>query len=919
MRSKNTKNNLKNNQMSARKYYLTYTLVFFATSFLVYLPFLWHGKSFVFSDVNGGGDGLVQHYNSFLYYGDYLQSIVRNLIQNHKLEIPMFDMSIGYGQDIIQTLSYYVIGDPFSALSIFFTHKNAELGYSILILARIYTAGIAFSSYCRYRASKEGNIHPGSILVGSIIYTFSTYTIFIGTIHPYFTNPMIYLPLICIGAEKMLEGKKPLAFILAVGLAGISNFYFFYMLVLFTVLYVLFRFIELNKGARLKDFGQVFLRFLGAGTVGTSIASVLVLPSVMGIYRSSRVKLEAYVPLIYKKEHFSEILGGFFSYMSKMSSAHYVYLGYTVVGFISLAIVFLRMRKDRSLRFLAAGIIMMLVFLSIPFFGHMFNGFSYVTNRWVWAFAFLISFSLTKTWSLMETLTKKEWTGIGVLTGILIAFGAINENRSWLMMILVFIICIVGIILIGSISLRKKSLNTIVPLMIVIVSVSLNAWFVDLPIGVNYLKRYTDKGSSYSSLTSKAPGHLINKIDDESIYRYDLPHFNNYNSVRNSSMQLHNYSTACYFSTSNHNMTEFFKTNYLNYAIEQTYVNLDNRSMIEALAAAKYVVLVKNDVKYLPYGYREQVKTSDKFDVYKTDYSLPFGFTTDKYIRKDTYDALSPTERQQAFLQGIVLEDSSLQENKNLQFSDMKLEMETVKSENVELQFDESGGRFIVTEDKGFIEFNFDSVIDGELYFVFTGLDFEVEKKDDPYHTVIDLSSGDYKTWLTIRNKRNNYYSGMHNFISSLNYSENERASARISFRYKGEYTFDDFYMAFQPIEGFVERIADLSEYHLENVVIDTNTIKGEITVPNDRILCLQVPYSNGWKCFVDGIEKEIKPADIGFMGVEIEKGSHSIEFRYKTPYLQLGSAISILTVLLLIIWYNISGFKKRRNKNADL
>ena len=174
----------------ARNYYGAYTLIFALTAFLVYLPFILNGKSFVFCDVGGGGDGLVQHFNSFVYYGKFLRGIIRNLIYNHQLVIPMFDLSIGYGQDIVKTLSYYVIGDPFSFLSVFIPVKHAELGYSLLIILRLYLAGIAFSAYARRRRCRDA-----FVLAGALIYVFSSYTIYIGVLHPYFINPMVFLPL----------------------------------------------------------------------------------------------------------------------------------------------------------------------------------------------------------------------------------------------------------------------------------------------------------------------------------------------------------------------------------------------------------------------------------------------------------------------------------------------------------------------------------------------------------------------------------------------------------------------------------------------------------------------------------------------------------------------------------------------------
>ena len=108
----------------------------------LYALFL-NGKSLIWSH-----DGVPQHLNSLAYYGDYLREILHRLFIEHKLEIPMWDMHIGYGSDILTTLHYYVIGDPLTLLSVFVPAEKTEYLYAFLIFLRIYLAGIAFSRYC---------------------------------------------------------------------------------------------------------------------------------------------------------------------------------------------------------------------------------------------------------------------------------------------------------------------------------------------------------------------------------------------------------------------------------------------------------------------------------------------------------------------------------------------------------------------------------------------------------------------------------------------------------------------------------------------------------------------------------------------------------------------------------------------------
>lgn len=150
--------------------------------------------------------------------------------------LPQWDFSIGLGSDILTTLHFYAIGDPLDLLSIACPAKYAAYLYSLLSLFRLYLAGLSFGAFCFIKKQN----HVSSITVGSLVYVFTLFGMFIVSHHPFFALPMIFLPLLLLGVEQIAAGKRPYLFIVTVFLAAISNFYFFYMLALFTAIYTLF-------------------------------------------------------------------------------------------------------------------------------------------------------------------------------------------------------------------------------------------------------------------------------------------------------------------------------------------------------------------------------------------------------------------------------------------------------------------------------------------------------------------------------------------------------------------------------------------------------------------------------------------------------------------------------------------------------
>ena len=144
-----------------RKYcYGVYTLMFLLMCIVAFLPFFTEGKSFVWGA--GVEDGLSQHFSALAYYGEALREFFRNLLAGHP-KLVMWDMSLGYGADILSTLNYYAIGDPLNLLYGFVSPKNTETMYDFMILLRMYLAGITFIMYARKMKKRSYGTVIGAI------------------------------------------------------------------------------------------------------------------------------------------------------------------------------------------------------------------------------------------------------------------------------------------------------------------------------------------------------------------------------------------------------------------------------------------------------------------------------------------------------------------------------------------------------------------------------------------------------------------------------------------------------------------------------------------------------------------------------------------------------------------------------------
>ena len=78
-----------------------------------------------------------------------------------------------------------------------------------------------------------------------------------------------------------------------------------------------------------------------------------------------------------------------------------------------------------------------------------------------------------------------------------------------------------------------------------------------------------------------------------------------------------------------------------------------------------------------------------------------------------------------------------------------------------------------------------------------------------------------------------------------------------------------------------------------------------EVTSAKGGLLTLAESWYPHWRVRVDGQWGKPLRVNWALLGVWLEPGEHRIEFRFERPaYVYLGYATTILTVLLLVLWW---------------
>lgn len=898
-----------------RKYcYGVYTLMFLLMCIVAFLPFFTEGKSFVWGA--GVEDGLSQHFSALAYYGEALREFFRNLLAGHP-KLVMWDMSLGYGADILSTLNYYAIGDPLNLLYGFVSPKNTETMYNFMIVLRMYLAGITFIMYARKMKKRS----YGTV-IGALVYVFSGFCFRLGLRHPFFINPMIYFPLLCLGIEKIYQRERPYVFIFAVCVSAMSNYYFLYMLTIFAVIYAWIRFYKYSEENKIKTFFLTILKFGMYYTLGIAMAAVILLPSVIGFLGNGRYGNGADWKslIVYPGKYYLLFIENFIGYGNMGSNTNAGYL--PIVGIVVLFTLFSQRIKHKKYR---AAFIASIIALILPIFGYAFNGFSYANNRWAFALSFIVALLTAEMYPRLFVMSKRQQIGIGagiiIYTVFCIIVNASGEeilkNKGIMAacgLIAVFYILLLIFQRLGYDT--QKRIVRVSMAILLLISVGVHGYYRFDPKEYAYTQEFMDQGQAYRTLKEDNI-RMLSKANDPSVYRV---HAEGYR-YKNYGLINHLNTISGYYSITAKCVTDTIKgydTLGMQYA--DKYKGVDQRLGLLSLAGVKYITVAHNsqvakDVSSMgdvPYGV-EKLRKKGNITLYKNKYALPFAYAYDSYMTEQQYEQLNGIGKEQAMLAQIILNqhpaDKEIQHNEQRNGPDIQT-----------ISLPET--RISSPKGKKYADITVPVEKDKETYLYFKNLVYHGKKNGDDKFILtgrkgtkgILVTQNDVQQKIHIQSTFNPYYFGRKDYIVKINHQTSKaKEKVRLNFLSPGEYEFDDISLITVPKKDVLARLKERKENSMKQIQYEGNHFRGVYHAKKDQILCVTIPYSKGWKATVNGNRTKIYKANGMFMGIIMKKGTQSVKLDYETPGLKIGAWISLVAWIGLGI-YGLY-FEKYRKK----
>lgn len=221
-------------------------------------------------------------------------------------------------------------------------------------------------------------------------------------------------------------------------------------------------------------------------------------------------------------------------------------------------------------------------------------------------------------------------------------------------------------------------------------------------------------------------------------------------------------------------------------------------------------------------------------------------------------------------------------------------------------------GNFVNTGDKTYDEIEMISLgdlnidVNSEFDDINNLFDIPIPTEDSTLILSFDINKTSCNTTMNmlvngIENRRSAcdyiYYNNNNHFTYVVDAKANKDIKYQIS---EGKWKIENIEYLVIANKNLDEMISDYAAP--TNTSIDLNdSITTHLKMEEDGYLITSIPYDEGFKLYIDGVETEIEVVNNSFIGSQLAAGEHEIRIEYEIPGFKLGRNISIVGLILLL------------------
>jgi uncharacterized membrane protein YfhO len=794
-----------------------------------------------------------------------------------------YSFSNGLGGDMFGTWTYYLLS-PTNLVLLFFKKESVTTGILVVTVLKYALAGLTSAIYLQHRVRES---HVQSTRVGiagfATAYSLMAFTI-ANQLNLFWLDAPILLPLIILGLDYLIDRDQVKIFVITMSCMLIINYYFAYMIGIFTVIYFLWYASPLS-------WTKIF-RFIQSWIYVLIFSAISWMPTLWALihgkaqYTENTIKWAfTYSPL----KMLTKLMPGTFSFKQMSDGLPNIYVGM----FVLMAFIAYFFNKEIGIKRRIGALVVTLFFLLSFCFTPLNLVWHAMQFPWWYAYRFSFIFSF---WVIIlafegllhpirEALLKPIIAGLAVISIItyvstknLTKISDFMTNNQIQFGVIIFIAAVIFWV-----GFQAKEFNHLLtPILICFMAVDLSVNAVWSLNRISYVSQ--TEFSKYSAAARSATNEIQARTTN--FTRIGT----NYSRTKNDPIQLGFNGGSSFNSNLETNMLDMMSA--LGQPTTSGNVSYMNGTLIsDALLDFKYWSFVDEQAANSPFLTKSvrhdvlkryhRIGNTKYAENYLNQYALPLGITTSQPV-SNAKKVGTPLEYQSNLLQKISNRSENL-------FTDITNQAGIYFS-NVTSTTNIKNG--LLTKQK----LNKSASVTFEF----------VPSNNNPIYITAGSQLSHNNADIFVNNQRisEDIDYDQPVILSIADQMKGKKVRIQIVLK-KQSLLLSDFSVAELGFNTFKQDYQVAKTNSLTNVKNSGNVVTGDLNVNAKKTyLFTSIPYSSGWHIKVDG--KKITSSKVGnyFLGssTKLPAGKHHVKFTYIPPFFMLGMTITCLGLLLWIL-----------------
>lgn len=811
----------------------------------------------------------------------------------------LYSWQTGLGSPFIGNFFNY-LSSPTAIIMLLFGHENMPEAIAGMIIAK---AALASAAFCYYIKKSQGH-HNLTTAAFGMLYAMCGYFV------AYYWNvmwidAMVFFPMMILGIEYIIRGKKPWLYIAALSLTLCTSYYMGYMACIFAVLYFFVYYFSVydisefdentpykynhlsQKQYSFKDkllhsrFLRGGLKFGFASLAAGCLVAVSLIPVYFLLKNCSATsgtmpdEWKTYFTIYdFLSNHIAAVEPTIRS--SGEEVLPNVYCGIATLMLVPMYLYTKSIPLKEKIAYM--GLLVVLFFsFNLNKLNYIWHGFHF-PNDLPYRFSFMYSFILLilayKAFTHLREFKGKEILSIGlsIVAAIVIfqEFGAKNVEDLSVIISIAFVATYCLVFVIFKNESYQRTAVSLLLLCCVIGEISCaNTGRYSLG------QRKPDFTGDYAEFVELK--EQLDKHHGDDTYRMELtynrarmdPAWFGYNGIST-------FTSMAYEKLSNLQSNLGMYGNYIN-----SYTYHLQTPVYNMMHSLQYVVDNSSDIN-VSEDYYTKLMTSGKFTAYENKYNLPMAFGVDRQLADWFTESTNPFTVQSDFVE--------LSTGVSDVFSRMEID---------EIRY-----------------YNVDEIVNGlttgDLYYTksISGSDGEITiylSSPETQHCYLFVDSSAFESIQIHKNGKTSTQETDEPYIYDLGVcSPEDEISVLMAIDETHDYGYIDFFPYAVNDKSFLGAYDILSQSAMNIESFDDTKLSGTVTVGKNMMLYTSIPFDYGWNVKIDG--KSVAKTELiniggGFLGVNLDEGTHTVEFKFVPQGLMLGLLISEVTALLIVLW----------------